>query len=337
MTVTSTSASLAILFAILAIAGRFVPRLRPHAFTFCVLATGALAIAQPEWLTKWQGFELRRAIGPLVQLVLFGMGLTLTLGDFTRVFQMPRAIGVGLLLQFSILPLASLGFVSLFGLTGATAAGIILISCMPGGTASNVIAFLARANVPLSVTMTACSTLVSPVVTPTLMLLLAGTHVTVEGPEMMRSILAMVVGPLVLGVLVNHFLPGVAGRLSKALPVAAMGAVCLIIGITIALSRDEFLEVGFALLGAAVCLNLSGLALGYLGARAFGLGVVDSRTVAIEVGMQNGGMATGIAFNVLRDPLAALGAAAFGPFSAVSTSFLASHWGRTNPQSEPMT
>jgi bile acid:Na+ symporter, BASS family len=328
VTADSVSAVLTLIFATLAIGGRFVAALRPHTFTFSVLATGALAVSRPDWLTEWWGLEMRYSVAPLVQVVLFGMGLTLTPADFGRVLRMPRAIGIGLLLQFSILPAASLAFVWLFGLTGATAAGLILISSMPGGTASNVMVYLARANVPLSVTMTACSTLLSPVITPALMLLLAGTHVPVEPTAMMRSILAMVVAPLVLGILVNRFLPTFARRLSIVLPVVAIAAICLIIGITIALSRDEFLRIGLSLLGAAACLNLTGLALGYLAARLFGLDLVDSRTVAIEVGMQNGGMATGLAFNVLREPLAALGAAAFGPFSAISTSCLASLWKR---------
>jgi BASS family bile acid:Na+ symporter len=324
----------AILLAALAVASLWVRVLQPYGFSLWVLATGAVAASFPAWFIEWRGFELKRSIAPLVQLVLFGMGMTLTFEDFRRVLKMPRAIGLGMVLQFSILPLVSLACVTLFGLTGGAAAGLILIGSVPGGTASNVVTYLARANVPLSVSMTACSTLIAPLVTPLVMKLLAGTYVPIDVAGMVVSILQMVIVPLVLGILVHRFLPALARWLTRLLPVVAMAAICFIVGITIALSRDELVRVGPAIFGAAMCMNLSGLGLGYLAARCLGLNTTDSRTVAIEVGMQNGGMATGLAFNVLKDPLAALGAAVFGPFSAVSTSLLASWWGRRVPSEE---
>lgn len=316
----------------LAVCSGFVRALKPYRFTCWVLAAGVLAVARPDWFIAWRGFELKQAIAPLVQLVLFGMGMTLTLEDFRRVLKMPKAIGIGMVLQFTILPLASLLFIRLFGLAGGAAAGLILIGSVPGGTASNVVTYLARANVPLSVSMTACSTLLSPFVTPLIMRVLAGAYLPVDVAGMIRSILTMVIGPLLLGVLVHRYLPVVARGLTRPLPVVAMGAICFIVAITIALSREELLRVGLSIFGAAACMNLTGLALGYLGARALGLNGTDSRTVAIEVGMQNGGMATGLAFNVLKDPIAALGAAVFGPFSAISTSLLASWWSIRPPE-----
>lgn len=321
----------ALLLAALALASLRVRVLQPYGFSLWVLAAGTVAAAFPSWFIEWRGFELKRSIAPLVQLVLFGMGMTLTFDDFRRVLKMPRAIGIGMVLQFSILPLVSLLCVKLFGLTGGAAAGLILIGSVPGGTASNVVTYLAKANVPLSVSMTACSTLIAPLVTPLVMKRLAGAYVPIDVAGMIVSILQMVIGPLVLGILVHRYLPALARWLTRLLPVVAMAAICFIVGITIALSRDELARVGPAIFGAAMCMNLSGLTLGYLAARALGLDITDSRTVAIEVGMQNGGMATGLAFNVLKDPLAALGAAVFGPFSAVSTSLLASWWGRRAP------
>jgi BASS family bile acid:Na+ symporter len=183
--------------------------------------------------------------------------------------------------------------------------------------------------------MTACSTLLSPLVTPVAMKLLAGTYVPIDAWAMMRSILEMILAPLVLGIAVHHFLPAVAIRLSRGLPVAAMAAICAIIGITIASSREQLLTVGLALFGAAVCHNATGYALGYGCARATGLNRTDARTVAIEVGMQNGGMATGLAFGVLQSPAAALGAAIFGPWSALSASVLASWWRRRTADGAP--
>lgn len=325
---------LAVLFLSLAISSLFVPALKPHGFAFWVLATGALAFYQPAWFMSWGGFDLKKTISPLVQIVLFGMGMTLTFDDFRRVLRMPRAIGIGMILQFTILPLASLLYVKVFNLSGPVAAGLILIGSVSGGTASNVVTYLARANVPLSITMTACSTMMAPFATPFILKLLASAYVPMDPWEMMRSIIFMVIAPLLAGLCIHRWLPSVARKLTACLPVVAMFAICMIIGITVASSSADLLKVGPALLGAAVCLNLTGLTLGYFGARLFGLGIVDARTVSIEVGMQNGGMATGLAFNVFKEPLAALGSAVFGPFSAVSTSFLATWWGGKPPAPE---
>jgi len=205
---------------------------------------------------------------------------------------------------------------------------------VPGGTASNVITLLARGNVPLSVTMTVCSTLLSPVMTPLAMKLLAGTYVPIDAWAMMRSILFMIVAPLLVGLAINRFLPNVAVRCARQLPLLAMFAICMVIGITVAASREELLTVGIALFAASVCHNATGYVLGYWVARAARLNRTDSRTVALEVGIQNGGMATGLAFNVLKSPAAALASAVFGPWSAITSSVLASWWGRKTEKSQ---
>ena len=190
------SLTLALLFAALAVCTRFVKMLHGLAFTFAVLAVGSAAVAHPPLFIAWGGFELKQAITPLVQLILLGMGMTLTVGDFRRVVTMPRAIVIGFVLQFTVMPLGGFLFAWLFGLTGAVATGLILIGSVPGGTASNVITLLARGNVPLSVTMTACSTLLSPLMTPLAMKLLAGTYVPIDAWAMMQSILTMIIAPL---------------------------------------------------------------------------------------------------------------------------------------------
>ena len=176
--------------------------------------------------------------------------------------------------------------------------------------------------------MTACSTLLSPLMTPLAMKWLAGTHVPIDAWAMMISILKMVIVPLLVGLLVHRYLPKLAEKLARILPYVAMLAICLIIGVTIALSREQLLALGLFLFGAAACHNATGLGLGYGVARLFGMNQTDARTVAIEVGMQNGGMATGLAFNVLNSPLAATASAVFGPWSAVTASALASWWRR---------
>lgn len=301
-------------------------RLTGLRFTFMTLAFGIMAFTFPALFISWGGFDLRGIIGPLVQLILFGMGMTLTFRDFRLVLKTPKAIFIGVILQYLIMPVSGFAFAHLFGLTGAIAAGVILIGSCPGGVSSNVLVYIARANVALSVSMTAISTLVSPLATPLAMKLLAGSYIQIDVADMMISIMKMIIIPLVLGILIHHFLPRLAKVMVKFLPTLAMLAICMIIAITISVSRNDILTVGLALFGAVVCHNGTGFLLGYLSARMTGLGETDARTVAIEVGIQNGGMATGLAFNVLKSAQAALGSAVFGPWSAISGTFLASWW-----------
>lgn len=322
--------TLALLFAALAVCTRFVKVLHGLAFTFAVLAVGSVAVAHPPLFITWGGIELKQSISPLVQVIIFGMGMTLTLEDFRRVFTMPRGVILCCVLHYTIMPLGGYCYARLFGLEGAVATGLILIGSVPSGTSSNVIALLARVNVPLSVTVTAVSTLISPFITPFAMKWLAGAYVSIEASGMMISILKMIVAPLVLGLVMHRYLPAVATRLAPMLPFLAMLAICMIIGVTIALSREQLLKMGLALFAAAACHNATGYLLGYWGGRLAGLNQTDARTTALEVGLQNGGMATGLAFDVLKSPAAALASAVFGPWSAVTASALASWW-QKNP------
>lgn len=302
-------------------------------FTFMTLAFGCAAFTFPTLFVSWGDFELSRTISPLVQLILFGMGMTLTFSDFKLVLKRPKAIFIGAFLQYLIMPFSGFVFAYLFGLKGAIAAGIILIGSCPGGVSSNVLVYIAKANVALSVAMTTISTIISPFTTPLAMMMLAGSYVQVDTTDMMLSIFKMIIAPLILGLLIHQFLPRLAKKMVSILPAMAMLAICMIIAITIAMSRNDILAVGLALLGAVACHNAIGFLLGYWGARVSGLGKTDARTVAIEVGIQNGGMATGLAFNVLHSAQAALGSAAFGPWSAISGTALASWW-RQKPEKE---
>ncbi len=320
--------TLIIIFAGLAFYAQRNKWLHGLGFTFSVFAFGIAAMAYPKIFISWGGFELKNLIVPLVQFILFGMGMTLTIDDFKRVLKMPRAIFIGFVLQYTIMPLSGFIFAAIFGLKSEIAAGLILIGSCPGGVSSNVINFLARANVPLSVAMTVCSTLLSPVMTPLGMKLLAGRYVPIEFWPMMWSIMEIVILPLMAGVIINKYFPRAASKMTKVLPFLAMFSICIIIAITIALSRNDLVEIGIALFLASVCHNTTGYLLGYYGSRLLGLNKIDSRTVAIEVGIQNGGMATGLAFNVLKSAQAALASAVFGPWSAVSSSMLATYWRR---------
>jgi BASS family bile acid:Na+ symporter len=219
----------------------------------------------------------------------------------------------------------------MLGFEPDVAAGIVLIGSCSGGVASNVMVFLARGNVALSVTMTACSTLMAPVMTPLAMKLLAGQLLEISFVEMMWSIVNMIIVPIVAGLIANRLLSGRRAWLDKALPAVSMAAICYIIAIITANARDKLLEVAFSLIGAAILHNSVGYLLGYWGARAAGLSETDSRTVAFEVGMQNGGMGTGLAINVLRSADAALAPNIFGTWMNISGSALASWWRGSAP------
>jgi len=320
--------------AALAMAAKLSKHFAPLAFTVVVVGCVAGAIFFPEPLTSWAGPDPSRVIGPrvfapLLQLIMFGMGMTLTFADFGRVLRMPRPVVIGFMLQFTVMPLLAVACVKLFSLQGEVASGLILYGACSGGTASNVIAYLARGNVALSVTMTSFSTLAAPVMTPLAMKLLAGAHLDVDPWNMTVAILKMIVVPVLLGLLVNRFIHDRIAWALRWLPLVAMAAICVIIGLTVAMARDEMLRYGAVLLAAAVCHNAAGYLLGYGAARVCRLNVVDCRTVAIEVGMQNGGMASTLAHTVLHSEAAALASAVEGPWSAVAGSFLASIWRKT--------
>jgi BASS family bile acid:Na+ symporter len=316
------------------------PSLRSFAFTAWVLAFVSAAMFHPLAFRTWGDFELKRLIVPLIQLIMFGMGTTLSLVDFSRVLTMPRAVLVGMVLQFSVMPLTGAALAAAFGFEPAVAAGVVLIGACPGGVASNVMTYLAKGNVALSVTMTACSTLASPIMTPLMMKWLAGQYIEINVPDMMVSILNMIIVPIVAGLVANKILQLLRWRgpwMDRALSVVAMAAICFIIAIITSLSRDKLLTVGLALIAAAVLHNGIGYLLGYWGAALFGLDASTRRTVAIEVGLQNGGMASGLAVNVLNSPNAAMAPAIFGPWMNISGSILASWWRRSNPQGNTAT
>ena len=320
--------------ALLAISCQGYPSLKVFTFTFWVLTATVAALFYPQAFLSWGGFELSRLNVPLIQFIMFGMGASLSFSDFARALKMPKAVLIGMFMQFTIMPLAGWGVATAFGFDPEVAAGVILIGSCSGGVASNVMVYLARGNVALSVTMTACSTLMAPLMTPLAMKILAGRLIPIPFVDMMISIINLVIVPIGAGLIVNKLLRDRCRWLDRLLPVVSMAAICFIIAIIAANSRDKLLTVGFALIGAAIIHNSIGYVLGYLGARAVGLSETDSRTVAFEVGMQNGGMAVGLASNVLKSSDAALGPAIFGTWMNISGSTLASWWRERTPPGE---
>ena len=330
-------------FVLLALAVRGT-RAAGFAFTIWVAAFVSAAMFYPAAFRSWFGYELSGLIVPLIQIIMFGMGTQLTLGDFRRVLVLPKPVLIGIALQFSIMPLVGKGVATVFTSDPEVAAGMVLVGSAPGGVASNVMAYLAGGNVALSVTMTACSTLLAPLATPAMTRLLAGQYVDVPFFPMMLSILNMIIVPVAAGLLVNWVLVRAAGAypaiaaipaaVMRALPVVSMVAICVIIAIITALSRDALLAGSFvaAIIAAAAVHNGAGYLFGYWGARASGLSESDARTVSIEVGMQNAGMASGLAISVLKSPLAALAPAVFGPWMNMTGAVLASWWASRPPE-----
>lgn len=360
-------------------------------FPAFVCVAVALGMMQPALFGSYFGYDLKLLIVPLIQIIMFGMGAKLSAQDFIRVFVMPWPVFIGVLLHYTVMPLTGYAIALLFGFPPEIAAGVILVGSVSSGTASNLVAYLSGANVALAVTVTACSTLVSPFMTPLLMKLLAGRLIEIQFMKMLLEILNMVLVPVVVGLIANKILYGKSARLNRpgpltalgfaalicgftlavaptkifgplqtgavlgfiligvvclaklfinvipkrefnwmdrVLPIVSMTGICVIIAIITSRSRDQLINVGVALIAAAILHNAIGYTLGYWLARAIRMDKITSRTIAIEVGMQNAGMASGLAMTVLKSAEAALAPALFGPWMNISGAILAAYWRR---------
>jgi len=263
----------------------------------------------------------------LLGIVMFGMGLTLTGADFARVFRRPKDVLLGVLAQFTIMPLLGFLLAYFLRLPPELAVGFVLVGCVPGGTASNVMTYLAKGDVPLSVSMTAISTILSPVVTPALMLVLAGSWLPVDGWALFVSIVQVVLIPVILGVLVNTFFGKTVQRATSVLPLISVIAIILIVMGVVSKNADNLLTVGPLVFLAVVLHNLFGYALGYAVARVLKVQTPQKRAISIEVGMQNSGLAAGLA-SAHFGGLAALPGAIFSVWHNISGPLLATYWRR---------
>ena len=280
-------------------------------------------------LLAWQYPELFRSyetwIVPLLSVVMFGMGLTLHLSDFSYVLQMPRLIFAGIALQYTIMPLTAVVLSDLMELDPVLTAGMILVGTCPGGTASNVICYLARGNVALSITLTAVSTFLAVILTPALTAELVSKTIDVPVLDMLLSILYMVIIPVSAGVLLNH----VAGKILKPVrlvfPLLSVIAIVFIIAIIVSLNAQQVHQIGATVLIAVMLHNSAGLFLGYFTSRLLGYSPTECRTLAIEVGMQNSGLAVALAIKYFT-ATAALPGAIFSIWHNLSGSILAGFW-----------
>lgn len=319
-------------FLSLAIAIRASKLLRGLSFTVIIFASVTVALYHPGYFQQWGGLDLRELIIPLIQLIMFGMGTEMSLKDFGSVFKSPKGVVIGVVSHFMIMPLLGFTLASVTNFPPEIAAGIVLIGCSPSGLASNVMAYLAKANLALSVTITAIATLIAPFATPLLMKLLAGAMVEIDVLKMMWEIAKMIIIPIGAGLIFNRLLAGKSKWLDSAMPLVSMFGIAFILTIMVAAGRENLLTMGPALIGVVLIHNLFGYFLGYWSGRAFKLPEADCRTIAIEVGMQNAGLATGIARAMGKLATVGLAAAVFGPLMNITGSMLASWWHNRVPK-----
>ncbi len=295
-------------------------------FPLWALVFSLLAWWQPQWLVAG-----KPAIVPLLMLIMFGMGLTLRWDDFRQVFKRPGVIALGVALQYSLMPLLAWTIGRALQLPQELLIGLVVVGACPGGTASNVIAYLARANVALSVSITLVSTLIAVIATPLLTWCYLGERIPVPVEGMLVSLLQIVVIPVVAGSALNTFFPRQLATARELFPLLSVIAIVVVIGIIVALNQSRMAEAGIAVFVAVALHNALGLAGGYGIARLLRQDKVTARTLAIEVGMQNSGLGVALAVKHFT-PLAALPGALFSVWHNLSGSLLAAIWQKRQPE-----
>lgn len=300
-------------------------------FPLLVIAGAAVAVINPEPFRGWAPH-----VTLLLQIIMFGMGLTLTLGDFSYVFKRPLPILIGVIAQFVIMPLLGLGIAVMLQLPPELAAGVILVGCAPGGTSSNVVTYLAKGDTALSVTMTSISTLLAPIMTPLLTLWLAGSYMPVDAASMAWSIVQIVLIPVVGGLVIRLLLPKIVEAILPILPWVSVLAITAVVIAVIPGSHNALMTAGALVFVAVILHNLAGYTLGYVAGRLTRRSDKQSRTMAVEVGMQNSGLAAGLAAQYFSAE-AALPAAIFSTWHNISGAIFAAISRRFPPKDDHIT
>lgn len=296
------------------------------AFTFVIFAAVSASLYYPELFIGIGDYQFKGLILPLLIIIMFGMGTSMSIADFSRVAKMPKGVFIGLVCQFSIMPVVGFGLATFSGLAPEIAAGIILVGCSPSGLASNVMAYISGANLALSLTLTAVSTLLAPLIMPYYMAFFAGELVPIDTTAMFLSISKIVILPIAAGLAFNHFFHGKFTFIDKAMPKISMIGIAVIIVVITAAGRNNLLDIGVLLVVLILIHNLLGYVLGYGSAKILGIDEPSSRTIAFEVGMQNSGLASGIALEMGRIASMGLAPAVFGPVMNITGSSLAAWW-----------
>jgi BASS family bile acid:Na+ symporter len=383
-------------FIALAISFQGFPKLKSFSYTVWIFAAVTASMYYPEYFSSIGSFELKKLIVPLLQIIMFGMGSQMSVNDFAGVIKMPKGVIIGIVSQYSVMPLVGFTIAYMFNFPTEIAAGVLLIGCAPSGLASNVMSYIARANLALAVTLAAIATLLSPLMTPLLMKTLAGQYIEIKFWSMMLDIINMMILPIIAGFIFNLFSKGVVSKkgrwiqlisyliiiliknfiylqtaevplekvlisfrndmfwffllpmivassmkaifknfetwMDKVLSFVSMAGIAVIITIITAAGRDSLLDVGLLLILATLIHNVAGYSLGYFVAKLFKMSEKDCRTVAFEVGMQNGGLASGLALQMGKIATVGLAPAIFGPLMNITGSSLATYWRGKQPK-----
>ncbi|HPA72966.1 MAG TPA: bile acid:sodium symporter family protein [Spirochaetota bacterium] len=296
-------------------------------FPVWVLAASIVSLMYPPSFTWFTGPLIPIGLG----IIMLGMGVTLSVDDFKRIARFPGRVITGVILQFTIMPFLGWSIARAYDLPTPFAVGLILVASCPGGTASNVIAYLAKADVPLSVTMTSITTLMAIVATPFYATLLAGSRVDVPAMGLFLSTVQVILLPVIAGVLLNRYFPRVTGRILPAAPVVAVIFITLIVASIIGAGRAEILTAGWKLIAAVFSLHAGGFLLGYTASRIVTRDVISSRTISIEIGMQNSGLGVVLARGNFVNPAVAIPSAISSLFHSLIASLLAAWWRRRLP------
>ncbi|WHY63678.1 bile acid:sodium symporter family protein [Cytobacillus firmus] len=303
-----------VLEAVSTIAGKY--------FAVWVILTSVIAFMFPDPFLGLGGY-----ITILLGVVMFGMGLTLKAVDFKIIFTKPLPVLIGVCAQFIIMPLVAFVIAKLLNLPAELAAGLVLLGCVPGGTASNVMVYLAKGNVPLSIAMTSVSTLLAPIMTPLLLLLLAGQWMPVDAVAMFMSIVQVIIVPIVLGLAIKKFFPVAVEKSLTVLPLISVAAIITIVAAVVSGNSATIAASGLLIFTAVMLHNGFGLLLGYSAGKVLGQDEVNRRAIAIEVGMQNSGLGVALA-TAHFGPLAALPSVLAAAWHNISGPILATYWSK---------
>jgi BASS family bile acid:Na+ symporter len=301
--------------------------MKKYIYPFSIILIVIVAYNFPDYFVAYNGVKFSKFIIPILQVIMLGMGSTITEEDFMAIVKTPKLVLIGLVAQFMIMPLLGFGLTKLFDFPAEIAAGMVLIGCSPSGLASNVMAMLAKANLALSICITTMATLLAPILTPLLMKTLGGELIEIKFLSMVWDMTKIVILPVVLGVLANKFFPVLMAKIKNVLPYFSMVGIGFIIIIVTASGQKSLETVGGLLLLAVFIHNIGGYLLGYFSAKLLKLKEKDARAIALEVGMQNGGLASALANEMGKLATVGLASAIFGPMMNISGSLLASWWG----------
>ena len=289
-----------------------------------VLGFAAISLFEPKTF-QWATPHVTTFLG----LAMFGMGMTLKTDDFRMIVKNPRDVLIGVLAQFVIMSSLAWLIATLLDLPPMLAAGLILVGTCPGGTSSNVMTYLARGDVALSISMTLMTTLLSPLVTPMLTLLLAGEWIDIPFRAMMLSIVQVVILPIAAGIAINTFCGGFVRRIEKLLPLVSIIAILIIVGGVVSITADKIRATGLLILLAVICHNILGYFVGFFVAHLLEMNMAKSKAISIEVGMQNSGLATSLAM-MHFSPVSAIPGAIFSVWHNISGSLVANWLARRN-------